>query len=65
MGGEHGRGASVSSAVLTSPVRKPRASASSRMVGRSVSVPAVVEMRPSEVLCPVAQPVPEAAESVT
>jgi hypothetical protein len=35
------------------------------MVGRSVAVPAVVEMRPLEVLCPVAQLVPEAAESVT
>jgi hypothetical protein len=35
------------------------------MVGRSVSVLAVVEMRPLEVLWPVAQPLPEAAESVT
>src|SRR5215510_412511 len=57
--------ASVSSAVVTSPVRYPRSWASSRIVFRSRSDCAVVEMRPLLVLTPVAQPVPDAAESVT
>lgn len=58
--------ASVSSAVVTSPVASPFFLASSSMVGFGLPVPVwVLEMRPFTVLYPVAQPVPLAAESVT
>ena len=55
------------SAVETLPVLNPAFWASSRIVGYFVTagpVPATDEMRPLLVLCPVAQPVPDAAEGV-
>ena len=58
--------ASVISAVLTLPVPRPFFFAACSSVGpRSASVPAAVLTRPFEVLCPVAQAVPVAAESGT
>src|SRR5262249_17893285 len=60
--------ASVISAVLTLPVLRPELCASSRIVVRwvtAVPVPATLEIRPLLVFTPVAQAVPEAAESVT
>ncbi len=56
--------ASVISAVETLPVTKPAFWACSRIVGRLLSSMSV-EMRPFEVLDPVAQAVPVAAESGT
>ena len=59
--------ASVSSAVVTLPVRNPACCASSRIVGSGATPldPASVEIRPLLVFDPVAQAVPLAAESVT
>src|SRR3569833_1299337 len=56
--------ASPSSAVVTSPVRDPAFLASSSTVG--IGLPSgVTEIAPLYVLCPVDQPLPLAAESVT
>ena len=57
--------ASVKRAVVTLPVTNPAASAFSRIVVRSWSLPAVVEILPLLVFAPVDHAVPVAAESGT